>query len=196
MREEMNDKTLCPLCGEGHLTPRTEETVTEYAGQQGKVTLRLAECDACGSEVAGEADSRANKRAVLAFRKSIDGLLTGAEIRALREKYGITQDQAARLFGGGPKAFSTYEADDVAHSAAMDTLLRLALRSEEAFWELVALKGMAAELPVRKTAQRHQMTVPTIHVVLTLRHEGVPELHPIQTRQCLAPSGAVSTLRH
>ncbi len=45
----MNDKTLCPLCGEGHLTSRTEETVIEYAGQQGKVTLRFAECDACGS---------------------------------------------------------------------------------------------------------------------------------------------------
>lgn len=192
----MNDKTLCPLCGEGHLTPRTEETVTEYAGRQGKVSLRFAECDACGSEITGETDSRANKRAVLAFRKSVDGLLTGAEIRALRERYGITQDQAARLFGGGPKAFSKYEADDVAHAAAMDTLLRLALRSEDAFWELVALKDMTEELPARKTAQRHQMTIPTIHVVLTLRHEAAPELHPVQTRRFPAPFGAVSTLRH
>lgn len=192
----MNDKTLCPLCGEGHLTPRTEETVTEYAGQQGKVTLHFAECDACGSEITGDADSRANKRAVLAFRKSVDGLLTGAEIRALRERYGITQDQAARLFGGGPKAFSKYEADDVAHAGAMDTLLRLALRSEDAFWELIALKDMAEELPARKTAQRHQMTLPTIHVVLTLRHQAAPELNPVQTRQFFAPSGAVSTLRH
>lgn len=192
----MNDKTLCPLCGEGYLTPRTEETVTEYAGQQGKVTLRLTECDACGSEVAGEADSRANKRAVLAFRKSVDGLLTGAEIRTLREKYGITQDQAARLFGGGPKAFSKYEADDVAHADSMNTLLCLVRQSEDAFWELVALKGMTAELPARKTARRHQMTVPTIHVVLTVRHETAPDLHPIQTRQFLAPSGTVSTLRH
>lgn len=75
----MNDKTLCPLCGEGHLTPRTEETVTEYAGQEGKLTLHFAECNACGSEITDDADSRANKRAVLAFRKSVDGLLTVAE---------------------------------------------------------------------------------------------------------------------
>lgn len=192
----MNDKTLCPLCGEGHLTPHTEETVTEYAGQQGKVILRFAECDACGSEITDDADSRANKRAVLAFRKSVDGLLTGNEIRALRDKYGITQDQAARLFGGGPKAFSKYEADDVAHSAAMDTLLRLALTSEDTFWELVALKGLAAELPARRTAQRHQITGQTIHVVLTVRHEPAADLHPIQTRRFPAPSGAISTLRH
>lgn len=192
----MNDNTLCPLCGEGHLTSRTEETVTEYAGQQGKVMLHFTECDACGSEIAGEADSRANKRAVLAFRKSVDGLLSGLEIRALREKYGITQDQAARLFGGGPKAFSKYEADDVAHSAAMDTLLRLVLRSEEAFWELVALKGMTEALPMRKTAQRHQMTIPTIHVVLTLRQDGGPALQPIQTHRFPALTGTVSTWRH
>lgn len=111
------------------------------------MTLHFAECDACGSEITGDAHSRANKRAVLAFRKSVDGVLTGAETRALREKYSITQDQAARLFGGGPKAFSKYEADDVAHAAAMDTLLRLALRSEDTFWELVALKGNEAIAP-------------------------------------------------
>jgi HTH-type transcriptional regulator/antitoxin MqsA len=103
------------------LTPRTESMQTEYRGKQGTVTLRYAECDACGSEITGDADGRANKRAVLAFRKSVDGLLTGAEIRALREKFGITQEQAARLFGGGPKAFSKYEADDVAHFEAMNT---------------------------------------------------------------------------
>jgi len=71
----MNDKTRCPLCGEGHLTPGTEEMVTQYAGRQGTVTLRFTECDAYGSEMTGDADSRANKRAMLAFRKSVDGLI-------------------------------------------------------------------------------------------------------------------------
>lgn len=77
-----HDKTLCPLCGEGYVTPRTESMQTEYRGKQGTVMLRYAECDACGSEITGDADGRANKRAVLAFRKSVDGLLTGAEIRS------------------------------------------------------------------------------------------------------------------
>jgi len=81
--------------------------------------------------------------------------MTGAEIRAVREKYGITQDQAARLFGGGPKAFSKYESDDVAHSEVMNNMLRLVRQSENAFWELVALKEMNHELPARKLAARH-----------------------------------------
>ena len=121
----MDNTMLCPLCGEGVLTPKEDRLETEYAGRKGTVTLRYAECDACGSEITGEDDSRANKRAVLAFRKSVDGLLSGAEIRAIREHYGITQDQAARLFGGCPKAFSKYEADDVAHTVSMDKLLRV-----------------------------------------------------------------------
>ncbi len=143
----MTQKPLCPLCGEGHLTAHTEEMVTEYEGRTGTVTLRFTECDVCGSEITNEADSRANKRAMLAFRKSVDGLLSGTEIRALREHYGITQDQAARLFGGGPKAFSKYETDDVAHAVSMDRLLLLVRGSEAAFRELVVISGLSAEIP-------------------------------------------------
>lgn len=191
----MSDKTLCPLCGEGHLTSRTEETVTEYAGQQGKVSLRFAECDACGSEIADKAISRTNKRAVLAFRKAVDGVLTGAEIRTLREKYGITQDQAARLFGGGPKAFSKYETDDVAHSVSMDKLLRLVERSEESFWELVALTGMTSEFPARVVAKHHTMNMPVIRIELSIRHEVAPDMQPAHRFHYSAPTGVMNTLR-
>ena len=192
----MDDKTLCPLCGEGHITPRTESLETEYRGQQGTVTLRYAECDACGSEITGDADGRANKRAVLAFRKSVDGLLTGAEIRALREKLGITQEQASRLFGGGPKAFSKYEADDVAPSEAMNTLLCLVRRSEDAFWELLALKEMTAELPVRRVAKRHTIDAPLMRIELTIRYEVAPDMLPAHTIPYRVPLGTMNRVKH
>ena len=86
----------------------------------------------------------------MAFRKSVDGLLTGTEICALRDKYKLTQGQAAKLFGGGPVAFSKYENDDVSQSESMDTLLRLVRRSEAAFWELVDERGMTAEFSNEK----------------------------------------------
>ncbi|MCO4245814.1 type II toxin-antitoxin system MqsA family antitoxin, partial [Acidovorax facilis] len=81
----------------------------------------------------------------MAFRKQVDGLLTGDEIAALRKQYKLKQAQAAQLFGGGPVAFSKYENDDVAQSEAMDTLLRLVRRSPEAFWALVEEKGLQAD---------------------------------------------------
>ncbi|WP_300336810.1 type II toxin-antitoxin system MqsA family antitoxin [Accumulibacter sp.] len=192
----MDDRTLCPLCGEGHITPRTERQETEYRGKQGTVTLRYAECDACGSEITGDADGRANKRAVLAFRKSVDGLLTGAEIRALREKFGITQEQASRLFGGGPKAFSKYEADDVAPSEAMNTLLCLVRRSEDAFWELLALKDMTAELPARRVAKRHTIGAPVMRIELTIRHEVAPDMLPAHTIPYRVPVRAMNVMTH
>jgi HTH-type transcriptional regulator/antitoxin MqsA len=150
----MNDKTLCPICGAGHVTDHVEQVEAEYKGHKAQVPSHYQQCDACGSDFAGAAEMRSNKRAVMAFRKQVDGLLSGAEIAALRERYKLNQKQAARLFGGGPVAFSKYENDDVAHSEAMDKLLRLVLRSEEAFWALVDQEGMTAELrPAKPAAQ-------------------------------------------
>lgn len=147
----MIDKALCSVCGEGHVMDYTDQVKTEYKGAEGVVPMHYKQCDACGSDYAGPDESRLNKRAMLAFRKSVDGLLSGAEIVDLRKRYGINQKQAARLFGGGPVAFSKYENDDVAHSESMDKLLRLALKSEVSFWELVELKGMSEQVVRKKS---------------------------------------------
>lgn len=148
----MDTKELCPICGEGHVTDHVDQVESEYKGHKKLLPLHYQLCDACHSDFAGAVESKLNKRAVMAFRKSVDGLLTGAEITALRAKYQLTQAQAAGLFGGGPVAFSKYENDDVAQSEAMDALLRLVRRSEVAFWELVDERGMATELALKKPA--------------------------------------------
>jgi HTH-type transcriptional regulator/antitoxin MqsA len=142
----MNEKEVCPICGEGRVTDHMDQVEAEYNGHKGNVPLYYQLCDACMSDSAGAVQMRANKRGMIAFRKQVDRLLSGAEILALRKRYALNQQQAARLFGGGPVAFSKYENDDVAHSEAMDKLLRLVLRSESVFWELVEQEGMTAEL--------------------------------------------------
>jgi HTH-type transcriptional regulator / antitoxin MqsA len=76
----------------------------------------------------------------------------------------MTQGQAARLFGGGPVAFSKYENDDVAQSESMDNLLRLVRRSADAFWQLVQEKGMAAEF-TKQTEIATTKRVAEIHVL-------------------------------
>lgn len=122
----MNEANACPICGEGHLHPEYTTQSIEYKGQTGSVPVCYSVCDVCEVEQAGASELRANKRAVLAFKKQIDGLLTGAEVKALREQLGLNQTQAAQVFGGGPVAFSKYENDDVMQSEAMDKLLRVA----------------------------------------------------------------------
>ncbi len=142
----MKNKELCPICGEGHVTHVLDQEPATYKGQTKMLPLSHLQCDMCTSDFAGLEESRANKRAMLAFRKEVDGLLTGAEVKALRERYKINQTQAARLFGGGPVAFSKYENDDVVQSEAMDKLLRLVRKNESTFWDLVDEYGMTEEL--------------------------------------------------
>jgi HTH-type transcriptional regulator/antitoxin MqsA len=105
----------------------------EYNGHTGNIPFHSAKCGTCGSEYTDATDARLNKRAMLAFRKEVDGLLTGTQIQAIRKHYGISQAQAAAIFGGGPVAFSKYENDDVAQSGSMDKLLRLASALPPAF---------------------------------------------------------------
>lgn len=154
----MSAQELCPICGEGHVTASVQMVEYEYKGHKAGLPSHYKQCDTCTSDFAGMAESKLNKRIVMAFRKQVDGLLTGDEITALRKQYKLTQAQAARLFGGGPVAFSKYENDDVAQSEAMDTLLRLVRRSPAAFWALVEEKGLQADFtqqrePVRADVQ-------------------------------------------
>jgi HTH-type transcriptional regulator/antitoxin MqsA len=153
--DQMNASALCPLCGDGQVTSHRDEVEQNYGGHRGMVPLYFRNCSHCGSDFSGPEESQLNKRAMMAFRKRVDGVLSGARVVAVREKYKLTQAQAARLLGGGPVAFSKYENDDVAQSGAMDTLLRLIDANESAFWTLVDQKGMRAEF-VRTTAQPAQ----------------------------------------
>lgn len=174
----MNDKELCPICGEGHVTDHVDQVESEYKGTTAMLPMHYQICDTCHSDFAGAAEGKKNKRAIMAFRKSVDGLLTGAEIVALRKKYRLTQDQAAKLFGGGPVAFSKYENDDVSQSESMDSLLRLVRRSEAAFWELVEEKSMLAEFTQEKQVAS---TTQTAQVFLMANYRGATPRGPDKT---------------
>ena len=54
-------------------------------------------------------------------------------IKAIREVCGLSQQEAARVFGGGPKAFEKYESGEVSPSSAMVRLLLLAAEHPDLF---------------------------------------------------------------
>ncbi len=54
--------------------------------------------------------------------------LTPLQIRAIREVCGLSQQDAARVFGGGAKAFEKYESGEVGPSSSMIRLLLLAAK--------------------------------------------------------------------
>lgn len=117
----------CRACGEGSLRPNTVQDIYLYKGKEYPITLHFSECDVCGCELSDASDALKDDRAATKIRKQVDGLLTGAEVLAIRQSLGLTQAQAAKVFGGGAVAFSKYEHDDVAQSEAMDKLIRSAV---------------------------------------------------------------------
>ena len=187
----MSAQELCPICGEGHVTASVQMVEYEYKGHKAELPSHYKQCDTCTSDFAGMAESKLNKRIVMAFRKQVDGLLTGEEITALRKQYQLTQAQAARLFGGGPVAFSKYENDDVAQSEAMDTLLRLVRRSPEAFRALVEEKGLQVEAALQPAAVRSMSNVVSITAVRMGAEKPDPRYNPTEFRRRSFSHGAV-----
>lgn len=136
---------ICPICESGQLHARSEWIDVEHMGKHGRIESHFLACDGCGSEQAGTKEARDNKRAMTAFKKQAQGLLTGAEVLVLRKRWQLNQQDAARLFGGGPVAFSKYESDDVMQSDAMDKLLRVADQVPAALEKLKADAGVISK---------------------------------------------------
>jgi HTH-type transcriptional regulator / antitoxin MqsA len=130
----MKEKHICPICGQGALQARTYGRYMQHKGVNISVDgLQCDYCSDCGTEIASpeqlDLNAKIIRDAFIVEREHIkreQNLLTGAEVRRIREYLGITQKIASKLFGGGPTAFAKYEAEDVVQSAGMDKLMRLA----------------------------------------------------------------------
>ena len=67
---------------------------------------------------------RLRERAIELYRAKYH-LLSGEEIRSLRERFGLTQAELARLLRLGQNTLSRWEAGRNVQTAAMDVLLRM-----------------------------------------------------------------------
>lgn len=141
-----NNEMICPLCEEGELRPVVY--AENYRHGNGTVLvegLEGCECPVCGGQPVLTEQIRRNQVRVADARRAVDGLLVSSEIRGLREYFGISQQDAALLFGGGANAFSKYERGEVFQSVAMDRLLRLVLANPFLLDDVKALAGMSVQ---------------------------------------------------
>lgn len=132
----------CPICGAGNLHAQRELIAVEHQGHKGEIESQFSLCDVCEVDQTNSADARFNKRAMIAFKKKTQGLLTGEEVLNLRKRLKLNQEEAAKVFGGGPVAFSKYENNDIIQSESMDKLLRLVDKIPAARDELIDSVGI------------------------------------------------------
>ncbi len=62
----------CRICGEGELTEHEEELSVACLGVTGHIPSRYSVCGACGSEQADPVQVKANKMAMMGFRKKVE----------------------------------------------------------------------------------------------------------------------------
>ena len=102
-----------------------ESFTIDHAGVKATVDgLSGWRCGACG-EVEFDADSAARYAATGDALVLRDRERQSREIRRIRRKLGLSQVAAARLTGGGHKAFSRYERGEAAPLPAVVNLFRL-----------------------------------------------------------------------
>lgn len=82
-------------------------------------------CDMSGESIHTGADMKVSDRMLNRLKARTEGLLEPEEVRRIRKKLGLTQEQAGQLVGGGPRAFQKYENGDLLPSRAISSALVL-----------------------------------------------------------------------
>ena len=115
----------CPECG----TPMREKwgrLKLPVNGEEIVVTESPhLSCPKCHEAVLRFDDARKLRQRALEIYRRKYGLLSADEIRSVRERFGLTQAELARLLRLGANTISRWEAGRNVQAAAMDMLLRM-----------------------------------------------------------------------
>ena len=98
-----------------------------YTYKNEKITMsQPAEyCLECGESFLSPDDIKATKKDIVDFKRTVDHLLKTEEIKKIRKKLKLTQQEASKIFGGGVRAFYKYETGENNPHRSLDILLRL-----------------------------------------------------------------------
>lgn len=137
--------STCTACNSADIAHLVDTDMILYKGTQLESLVQYSLCNSCGREYLSKEDILASEQYAREAKSKSDNLLLPAQVKELRSRLGITQTQAAQLFGGGSNAFSKYERGEVNQSLSMDRLMKLAFKYSIVLDELASIAGI--ELP-------------------------------------------------
>jgi len=115
----------CPRCGT-MMTERRSALNLPVNGEEVSVPSSLhLRCAKCDEVVLRLADARRLHESAIAIYRKKHGLLSANDIRAIRERFGLTQAELARLLHLGANTISRWESGRNVQTEAMEMLLRL-----------------------------------------------------------------------
>ena len=115
----------CPECG----TPMREKQGSLKLPVNGEEIVVTGSphlsCPKCHEVVMRFDDARKLRQRALEIYRQKYGLLSADDIRSIRERFGLTQGELARLLRLGANTISRWEAARNVQTASMDMLLRM-----------------------------------------------------------------------
>lgn len=133
-------KKKCPSCG-GTMTYETREDTVKYKKHEKKFKTTGWWCSSCTEAIFEGPELRRAEEAFIQLRAEVESVLLPKQITAIRERLKLSQREASKLLGGGPRAFQKYEAGAVPVSAPMNNLLLLLGQDPKRLEELRKLQG-------------------------------------------------------
>jgi HTH-type transcriptional regulator/antitoxin MqsA len=140
----------CPICDVGTWVPRADDVHTfKHKGRELRVTgLHYALCNHCGARGFIPGQIAENKRLVATYQLGLRDFVSPSNILELREKYQISQVQAAAIFSAGKTAFSKWERGLVQPTGPTAVLLKAALSDAGVMKKLAKEAGVSVALPI------------------------------------------------
>jgi len=124
-RQHVLADDACPRCGK-MMTERRSALRLPVNGEDVSVpSAPHLRCSKCDEVVLRFSDSRRLQEDAIAIYRRKHGLLSADEIRAIRERFDLTQSELAHLLHLGANTISRWESGRNVQTEAMEMLLRL-----------------------------------------------------------------------
>lgn len=138
----------CPTCGIGNLVEEARDVPYTYKGRKTvlkAVKGRFCNDRKCREVVMDKYESARTSKKMLAFNKKVNAELTPIDLLSqVREQFKLTQQQAAKVFGGGPNAFSRYESGKTRPPVALVKLFKVLRKHPDLFEEVAGARQHSA----------------------------------------------------
>lgn len=156
----------CRKCRKGKLSPI--EKIERYAPPklpEVEVHVLSSKCDHCGAESLLPSQHEENLKRRLARKYEYGDHLMGEEIFDFRRKYGLSQQDASKLFGLGKIAFSRYENEKSFPEDSTRKLIQVAMQFPDVLKKLADDAGIEIPLWEARLKQVHAQKVHKFRVI-------------------------------
>ena len=143
---------VCPKTG-APMRRGVRPMTLEYKGESVVFDMPGWYCEESGESIHSGEDMKMSDRALNRLKAAREGLLLPEEIKRIRTKLGLTQEEAGELIGGGPRAFQKYEAGDLLPSRAIGSALALLDRDPDGLSVLHVRPHLVS--PEKPAKERH-----------------------------------------